>query len=114
VKGGPVAVAKKTRHAYPTHRQTAVGARPARESKVRPLFRYIEDELAARQWSERRFGIEADLTRAEVTAVLNGQVLTSSTLKRITRAFRASTELWESVELEVREHSIKKSGTSAW
>jgi plasmid maintenance system antidote protein VapI len=86
--------------------------RPKRQ--VRHVGRIVAEELAARQWSERRFWAESGLSRAEVRAVLAGSVLTLRAAEGIARAFHGSADTWLEVEAEIREHSIKKSGQRGW
>jgi transcriptional regulator with XRE-family HTH domain len=81
-----------------------------RKSGKRHIGAYVADELAARQWTERRFGVEADLPTAEVRAVLRGEVPTARALAGIARAFRTSPDLWAEVEEDFREREVMEYG----
>jgi plasmid maintenance system antidote protein VapI len=82
--------------------------------QVRHIGRIVAEELAARQWSERRFWSESGLSLAEVRAVLAGSVLTLRAAEGIARAFNGSADTWLEVEAENRERQVKKSGQRGW
>jgi hypothetical protein len=79
--------------------------KPRRQTGV---ARYIEDELAARQWSERRLACEADLPVSVVRALLRGSPLTSRETAALARACRVPVGYLESIELHARDEAIKK------
>jgi plasmid maintenance system antidote protein VapI len=74
------------------------------------ISRYIEDELAARQWSARRLAVEMDCPLAVVDGLLGGEPLTVRVAAALARALGTSAELWLEVEREVRELEIKHFG----
>jgi plasmid maintenance system antidote protein VapI len=81
-----------------------------RPKNVRHVGRIVADELAARQWTERRFWSESGLSLAEVRAVLAGSVLTLRAAEGIARAFQGSADTWLKLELDFRERQVRKPG----